>query len=154
MATQKKLTRTHDDIDIARKIWLAGVGAYGRVFAETQGALEKLAGTAGETFEQLVANGEKTEDAVRARIAKSGDGIEKIIGTVSKQVQNLREDRRLALDTRIGQVRKTVSDTLAPFNVGALAKSVEKLSMQVDRLSAEVARLKGAKAKSAKAKRG
>src|SRR5437868_4947109 len=111
MATQKKLTKTRDEIDVARKIWLAGVGAYGRAFTETQGALEKPAGTASETFEQLVANGEKTEDAVRARIAKNGDGIERIIGTVSKQVQDLREGRRMALDARIGQVRKTVSET-------------------------------------------
>src|SRR5262249_10576345 len=73
MATLKKVTKPRDEIDITRKIWLAGVGAYGRVFAETQGALEKLAGTANETFDQLVATGEKTEDAVRARIAKSGD---------------------------------------------------------------------------------
>jgi poly(hydroxyalkanoate) granule-associated protein len=154
MATQKRVTKPRDEIDIARKIWLAGVGAYGRVFAETQGALEKLAGSAGETFDQLVASGEKTEDAVRARIAKSGDGIERIIGTVSRQVQDLREGRRMALDARIGQVRKTVTDTLAPFNVGALAKSVDKLSARVETLSAEVARLKGAKAKPARKKKG
>ena len=149
MATQKKTAKSHDEIDIARKIWLAGVGAYGRMFAETQGALEKLAGSANETFDQLVANGEKTEDAVRARIAKSGPGAKRIIDTVSKQVQELREGRRMALDARIGQVRKTVSETLAPFNVAALAKSVERLSAQVDSLSAEVARLKAAKTKRA-----
>ena len=153
MATLKKVTKSRDEIDIARKIWLAGVGAYGRVFAETQGALEKLAGNANETFDQLVASGERTEDAVRARIAKSGDGIERIIGTVSKQVQDLREGRRMALDARIGQVRKTVSDTLAPFNVGALAKSVEKLSAQVETLRAEVGRLKGTKAKPVRKKK-
>ncbi len=152
MATLKKVTKPRDEIDIARKIWLAGVGAYGRVFAETQGALEKLAGTANETFDQLVATGEKTEDAVRARIAKSGGEVEKIIGTVSKQVKGLREGR-IALDARIGQVRKSVSDTLAPFNVGALAKSVERLSTRVETLSAEVARLKGAKAKPARKKK-
>ena len=49
MATAKKTAKTaattpvaHDP-DIARKIWLAGVGAYGRMSAETQGAVEKLA---------------------------------------------------------------------------------------------------------------
>src|SRR5215472_17113190 len=147
MATLKRVTKARDEIDIARRIWLAGVGAYGRVFAETQGALEKLAGNASETFDQLVANGEKTEDAVRARIAKSGDGIERIIGTVSKQVQEIRGSRGMALDARIDQVRKTVSETLAPFNVAALAKSIDRLSARVETLSAEVARLKGGKAK-------
>jgi poly(hydroxyalkanoate) granule-associated protein len=145
MATLKKVTKARAEIDIARKIWLAGVGAYGRVFAETQGALEKLAGNASETFDQLVASGEKTEDAVRARIAKSGDGIERVIGTVAKQVQDIRGSRGMALDARIDQVRKTLSDTLAPFNVTALAKSVDKLTAKVESLSAEVARLKGNK---------
>jgi poly(hydroxyalkanoate) granule-associated protein len=145
MAKARKNAVTTTEPDIARKIWLAGVGAYGRVFAETQGALEKLAGSANETFDQLVANGEKVEDAVRARIAKSGPEVERVLANVSKQVKDLRANRRAALDSRIVQVRKTVSDTLAPFNVAALTKSVDKLSSEVDSLKSELARLKAKK---------
>jgi len=150
MATSKKVqTQAADDMDIARKIWLAGVGAYGRMFAETQGAMGKLAGSANETFEQLVANGEQVEDAVRARIAKSGtaEKVVSLVGTVTKQVSDYREGQRKALDARIGQVRKTVADTLAPFNIASLAHSIEQLTQKVDALSADVAKLKGTKSK-------
>jgi poly(hydroxyalkanoate) granule-associated protein len=140
---KKKIVKHTEETDIARKIWLAGVGAYGRMFTETQGALQKLAGSANETFDQLVANGEQVEDAVRARISKSRPEFGRVLTTVSKQVRDLSDTRRLALDARIGQVRKTVTDTLAPFNVAALAKSVEKLSAKVDALSREIDQLKG-----------
>jgi poly(hydroxyalkanoate) granule-associated protein len=140
---KKKIVKHTEETDVARKIWLAGVGAYGRMFTETQGALQKLAGSANETFDQLVANGEQVEDAVRARISKSRPEFDRVLTTVSKQVRDLSDTRRLALDARIGQVRKTVTDTLAPFNVAALAKSVEKLSAKVDALSREIDQLKG-----------
>jgi poly(hydroxyalkanoate) granule-associated protein len=145
MAKARKNAVVTTEPDIARKIWLAGVGAYGRVFTETQGALEKLAGSANETFDQLVANGEKVEDAVRARIAKSGPEVERVVANVSRQMKDLRANRRAALESRIGAVRKTVGDTLAPFNVAALTKSVDKLSSEVDALKSEIARLKGKK---------
>jgi poly(hydroxyalkanoate) granule-associated protein len=140
---KKKIAKHTEEIDVARKIWLAGVGAYGRMFTETQGALQKLAGSANETFDQLVANGELVEDTVRARISKSRPEFDRVLTTVSKQVRDLSDTRRLALDARIGQVRKTVTDTLAPFNVAALAKSVEKLGAKVDALSREIDQLKG-----------
>ena len=41
--TAKKTAATGVDTDIARKIWLAGVGAYGRAFTEAQDAAGKLA---------------------------------------------------------------------------------------------------------------
>lgn len=137
-----KKTKT-TDTDIARKIWLAGVGAYGRVLAETQDAVGKLAGSANQTFDQLVANGEKVEDSVRARIAKSGasERVVSLVDTVTKQAKAQRE----ILEDRIGAVRKNVVDTLAPYSIVTLAKSVEKLTKQVDVLSAEVAKLKAVK---------
>ena len=62
------------DGDTARKIWLAGVGAYGRMFSETQEAVEKFAGSASEAFDHLVARGEAVEDKVRDRISRSTQG--------------------------------------------------------------------------------
>jgi poly(hydroxyalkanoate) granule-associated protein len=137
------------DTDIARKIWLAGVGAYGRVLADTQDAVGKIAGSATQTFDQLVANGEKVEDAVRARIAKSGasERVVSLVDTVAKQAKS----QRAILEDRIDAVRKTVTDTLGPYSIVTLSKSVEKLQKQVDTLTAEVAKLKGQKAKAKRA---
>jgi poly(hydroxyalkanoate) granule-associated protein len=150
MAKAKKTKKTVQtvDSDIARKIWLAGVGAYGRMFTETQGAVEKLASSANDAFDQLVAKGEEVEDKVRETITKSPQGgkVVSMMGAATEQVQTFRAGQRAALEARIGKVRKSVSDTLAPLNVGALGQAIEKLSAQVESLSREVATLKAAKA--------
>jgi len=139
------------DADLARKIWLAGVGAYGRIYAETQGAVEKLAHGANEAFDQLVVKGEEIEDKVRASIAKTPQGER--VASLMDQAKSFRQERRAALETRIDQVRKTVTETLAPLNIGALAVSVEKLTEKVEALTEEVSALKAEKAapKAAKA---
>jgi poly(hydroxyalkanoate) granule-associated protein len=156
MATAKKTAKTTKtpavDTDIARKIWLAGVGAYGRMFTETQGAMEKLASGANEAFDQLVAKGEEVEDHVRDAIAKSpqGERVVSMVGAATTKVQSYRDEQRAVLEARIGKVRKTLGETLAPLNIGALAQAVEKLSTQVETLTEEVAALKVEKTKAAK----
>lgn len=134
--------------DIARKIWLAGVGAYGRMFQEAQGQLEKVSGAANEMFDQLVEKGEQVEDIVRARISQN-PAAEKVTDFVEKtteQVKDYREKRVSDLEERFEAVRKTVVDRVAPFNVFALGAKIEELTATVDALKAEVAELKGVKA--------
>lgn len=158
MAAKKTTAKTETktvDTDIARKIWLAGVGAYGRMFTETQGAVEKLASSANEAFDQLVAKGEEVEDTVRDTITKSpqGEKVVSLVESATAKVQGFRDEQRAALEARIGKVRKTVSETLAPLNMASVAQSVEKLTAQVEALTAEVATLKAEKpAKAAPAK--
>ena len=140
------------DHDIARKIWLAGVGAYGRMFAETQSAVEKLATTANETFDQLVAKGEEVEDSVRKSLAKSPQ-IEKVtqaVESTTAKVQSFQAEQRAALETRLEKVRETVAETLAPWNLPAIGAALEKLTTQVEALTAEVAALKAVKTPKAK----
>jgi poly(hydroxyalkanoate) granule-associated protein len=151
--TAKKTAKTPAvDTDIARKIWLAGVGAYGRMYTETQGAVEKLAVSASEAFDQLVIKGEEVEDHVREAIAKSpqGEKMASIVGAATSKVQSYRDEQRAVLEARIGKVRKSLGETLAPLNIGALAHAVENLSAQVETLTEEVAALKAEKAKAAK----
>ena len=136
------------DGDIARKIWLAGVGAYGRMFNETQEAVEKFAGSASEAFDHLVARGEAVEDKVRDSIARSTQGgkVAAMVGSAQARVKTFSDERRAVLDARIEKVRKSVTETLAPLNVTALAAAVEKLSAKVESLSSDVAAMKGPKA--------
>ncbi len=151
--TAKKAAKTAAvDTDIARKIWLAGVGAYGRMFAETQEAVEKLATSANEAFEQLVAKGVEVEDSVREGIARSprADKMASLVGAATAKVQTYSEEQRAVLEAQIGKVRKSLGDTLAPLNIAALAQTVEKLSARVETLSEEVAALKAERTKAAK----
>lgn len=148
MAKARKTTETvAADTDIARKIWLAGVGAYGRMYTETQDAVEKLATGANEAFDQLVAKGEEVEDKVRETITKSprGDRVVSLVGNATSQVKAFRAEQRAALEARIDKVRKTVSDTLAPLNIGALGHAMDKLAAQIEQLTHEVAALKAEK---------
>lgn len=140
--------RPSPELDIARKIWLAGVGAYDRIYAETQGAVEKLAASASETFEELVVKGEEVEERVRKSLARS-PRVEKMthaMESAAAKAQTFGADRRAALDARLEKVRETVSETLAPWNLPAIGQALETLSAQVDSLRAEVAALKADRA--------
>jgi poly(hydroxyalkanoate) granule-associated protein len=139
--------KTTADLDIARKIWLAGVGAYGRILHETQGAVEKFASTANETFDELVARGEEVEDKVRKSLAKSPQ-VEKVTQAVESATTKLTsytEEQRAALETRLEKVRETVAETLAPWNLPAVGQALEKLTAQVEALTQEVSALKAEK---------
>lgn len=133
--------------DLARKIWLAGVGAYGRVFQEAQEQLGKVSGAANELFDELVAKGEQVEDMVRDSLKKNdtahkaGEFVEK----TTEQVRDYREKRMADLEERFESVRKTVMDTVAPFNVFGLGAQIQELTTKVETLTAEIEALKGGK---------
>jgi hypothetical protein len=114
--------------DTARKIWLAGVGAYGRAFSEAQESLAKLTGESHRVFEELVAKGEAIEKKVEERgrkvAAQMGPGAH-------------------ALDERIRRMRERL---LSGEDHGALAEEVRELSARVARLEALVEK-SGAKPK-------
>ena len=147
-APAEEADKAAPETDIARKIWLAGVGAYDRIYAETQGAVEKLASTASETFEELVAKGEEVEDRVRKSLSKSPQ-VEKVAQAVENaaaKAQSFQAEQRAALGARLDKVRETVSETLAPWNLPAIGGALEKLTAQVEALTTEVSALKAEKA--------
>jgi len=51
----------------ARRIWLAGIGAYGRAFTEAQEALKDVTGKGSEIFEDLVQKGQVIEKVVEVK---------------------------------------------------------------------------------------
>ena len=162
MADAKKTKKTDKavkaaktiDNDIARRIWLAGVGAYGEAYTGLQSAAGKWADQAGAAFDELVAKGEVLEDQVRANLAKDPNSkkVVALVADTAKKSKTFREEQRAALETRIAGVRKTLGETLAPFNLAALGAAVEKLSAQVESLTEEVASLKAEKASKKTAK--
>ncbi|MBL8558300.1 MAG: phasin family protein [Hyphomonadaceae bacterium] len=138
--------------DMARKIWLAGVGAYGRMFAEAGDRVGKAAGSANDLFEQLVARGEALEDAVRDRL-EANETTQKVAGVIGK-IQDFRAEQRAALKSRVETVRKAVDGAIAPYNPLALARQVEELTARVEALeSKRVGPRVVAKAAAAKAPR-
>jgi poly(hydroxyalkanoate) granule-associated protein len=143
-AAAEDVAHTAPELDIARKIWLAGVGAYDRISAETQGVVEKLASSASETFDELVAKGEEVEDRVRKSLASSPK-VDKMSHAMETAAAKAAE-QRTALEARLAKVRETVSETLAPWNLPAIGQALEKLAAKVDALGHEVAALKAERA--------
>lgn len=150
---EKTAPKNFFDPDIARKIWLAGVGAYGRAYDDATDAAEKFAEKANHSFDDLVVKGEKIEDVIRARISggKTGKKVAHMVEDFTKKTMDVAESRRAALDARLDDVKKSLGESFAPYNIAALSHTVENLTRQVEVLTAEVADLKAKKAgKSAK----
>lgn len=56
--------------DVARRIWLAGIGAYGKAFEEGKDTLKGLTGGTSGVFDDLAAKGEKIQQAAMVKGAQ------------------------------------------------------------------------------------
>ena len=63
--------KKRSNTETARRIWLAGIGAYGRAFTEAQEALKDVTGKGSEIFEDLVQKGQVIEKVVEVKVRKS-----------------------------------------------------------------------------------
>lgn len=126
--------KPHASADTARKIWLAGIGAYGRAFTEAQEQVAKLTGESARVFEDLVAKGEAIEQKVEAgrrkMAAKMGPGG----GAFEERIKKMRE--------RIGLIGDD----------GALEERVAALEARVAKLESGTGPKPRAKRKTAKKK--
>ncbi len=55
---------SNKDMDLPRKVWLAGIGAYGRAIGDAQGVYAKMGKETSKAFEDLVGRGESLEAKV------------------------------------------------------------------------------------------
>lgn len=131
--------------DAARRIWLAGVGAYGRAFTEAQGSLAKVTEDTSRLFEELVAKGEAIEGAVEAR---------------GRELVKQAALPAASLDDRMRRMRERLKLGDAPdeTRVGALEARLAAIEAKLDRAlagkpaSAKKAPVKPVKKAAAKAK--
>ncbi|PIP80541.1 MAG: hypothetical protein COW84_04680 [Gammaproteobacteria bacterium CG22_combo_CG10-13_8_21_14_all_40_8] len=80
--------------EFSRRIWLAGLGAYGKGFDEAQGRYEKLNAETSKLFEDLVNQGEKIEAEAKVKFKeKSNEVKEKFMekANVSERVTEIRK---------------------------------------------------------------
>ena len=106
--------------DMARKVWLAGLGAYGKGYEEVKGRFEALSTDSNKLFDELVIKGEKLET----------EGKDKV-----KEVQT-----KVAAQTEIETRIETVRNKLGLNNTDS-DKKIEELSDKIDALTAAVAKL-------------
>lgn len=118
--TDKLKSKIGEAEEFARKIWLAGLGAYGKSYDEAQGRYEKLSTDASKVFEDLVAKGSTLEEEAKTKFKSTTNDVE----------------------TRVAEVRKK----LGLDNDQADAK-IEELSAKIDALTEAVAKLAAANTK-------
>ncbi|MCY7296830.1 phasin-related domain-containing protein [Alteromonas sp. a30] len=102
--------------EFARKIWLAGLGAYGKSFDEVQGQYEKLNTEAGKMFNELVTKGEQLEGEAKGKI---------------KEKTNI-ESRVAEVRSKLGLDKQSNDEKIAELSakIDALTTAVAKLSAE------------------------
>ena len=109
--------------EIAKNIWLAGLGAYGKAFNEAHDRLDKAAKEPPRMFKDLVEKGAQLEDEVKdslSSIRKSS------ASSVEERIKKVRENFNLNFSSR--------GDELAEINakLNALTRKVDALSKAVN----------------------
>ncbi len=79
--------------EIAKNIWLAGVGAYGRAVDEAQDRLEKAGVETPRLFKDLVKAGAKLEEEARTQTRSTRSSVEERIHRVRENFHNQRHAR-------------------------------------------------------------
>jgi polyhydroxyalkanoate synthesis regulator phasin len=100
MARKKTTAPATDEhaSETARRIWLAGIGAYGRAFSEGQESLARLTDNAQRVFDDLVAKGEAIEKQVGKRGREVAARVAPNAAAIEDRVRKVRERLGLAVD--------------------------------------------------------
>jgi len=106
--------------DMARKVWLAGLGAYGKGYEEVKGRFEALSTDSNKLFNELVVKGEKLETEGKGK-------VEEVKTKVAEKTE---------IESRIETVR-----TKLGFNNTDTDQKIEELSAKIDALTTAVAKL-------------
>lgn len=127
--------------EMARRIWLAGIGAYGRAFEEGRDMMKGLSGDLSDktsnAFETLAEKGEQIEMAAKMKGAQLAGKASSLSGDVQSS---------LAIDERIQAMRDRLSGGGSDDRVAALEARLERMEAKLDRLvAAEAARAKAPK---------
>ncbi|MFT7260734.1 MAG: polyhydroxyalkanoate synthesis regulator phasin [Glaciecola sp.] len=106
--------------EMARKIWLAGLGAYGKGYEEVKGRIETLSTDSNKLFDELVVKGQKLETEGRGK-------VEEVKNEVVAKTE---------IESRIESVRAKLG-----LNSTDNDQKIEDLSTKIDALTAAVAKL-------------
>ena len=104
--------------EIAKNIWLAGVGAYGKAVEDAQGRLEKVGMEPPKLFRELVKAGSALEDDARGALETTATAR----SSMEERINRVRENFHNQRPARIEDLK-------------ALHKKVDQLTRKVDKLS-------------------
>lgn len=106
------------DMDIARKVWLAGIGAYGRAIGDAQDAYAKMGRETTKVFEELVGKGQELEEKVAMAAKQYAPEI------AEKHRSNI-EDRMERMKAALGLAETAADQSNAIERLEARLDSIE-----------------------------
>lgn len=133
--------------DTARRIWLAGIGAYGRALTEAKGAVGELTGKSSEVFEDLVQKGEMLEKVVEYKGKEMLDktGIKDF--DINDRIKNMREKLSGGKAERVSELEAEVAELNAKLDALKKAQSKPVRKTPVKKATAKRATTKRTSAK-------
>ena len=118
--------------EIAKNIWLAGLGAYGKAFDDAQDKIDKAAKEPPRLFKELVEKGSIIEDEVRDSLS------------------NIRQTSANSVEERINRVRESFNFSLnRNEDLADVHHKLDELTAKVDALTAIISRLDSSGSKTA-----
>ncbi len=111
--------------DVARRIWLAGIGAYGKAFEEGKAQLGKLGGSSSDMFDQLAEKGEKLEMAAKMQGLK-----------LAGKANEIRED--IGVEDRIAAMRERLTGAVPTLGKGDTEARMDRLEAKLDSIEAKL----------------
>ncbi|WP_026375269.1 phasin-related domain-containing protein [Aestuariibacter salexigens] len=114
--TEQFKAKVSEAEEFARKIWLAGLGAYGKSIDEAQGRYEKLSADASKVFEELVSKGEGLEAEAKGKFKATTNEVEERVADVRKKLglDNDNTDQRIdELSAKIDALTEAVAKLAA-----------------------------------------
>jgi len=116
------------DMDVARKIWLAGVGAYGRAIGDAQDAYAKMGKETARVFDELVGKGEELESKV-STVAKNY--VPEMAKKHSDNVKATVEDRMERMKAALGFAEASADQHEQLAGVEARLSAIERKVDQI-----------------------
>ncbi len=132
--------------DMAQKIWLAGLGAYGRAYTEAATSAKKMNAGTSELFEDLVKRGSEIDSEMKTKLG-ANETVVKATESVTKMTEaalRVQREQREALEARMQRMRSVLG-------FGAKSEKATDIASKIDKLEDEIAEL-AAKAKPTKGK--
>jgi polyhydroxyalkanoate synthesis regulator phasin len=112
--------------EIAKNIWLAGLGAYGKAFDDAQDRIDKAAKEPPRLFRELVEKGSMIEDEVRDSLS------------------SIKESSTNSVEERISKVRESFNFSFTRGQeLADIHRKLDELSAKIDTLADAVGAGKG-----------
>lgn len=140
--------------ELARKIWLAGLGAYGHGLNNLQEGYDKMNDQTRRFFDDLVEQGTKIEAEAKSTIDKTGEKLKEKGEKLKVQGEKLKEKGEtlckegvnLNVSERVEEIREKVASkltipTMPTFSAFGNDEKLAELDAKVDALMKAVAKL-------------